>query len=84
MGKRPQSAVIVREGRKIPLELTPQPGNFGDGYEHWSAGTRLEQDDRVHVTDLKGGVVIHFLNAHLARAHTGDTALFRTEPLDAP
>ena len=86
MGIRPTSTAIIRDGKRIPLELTPMAGDFDDGYEHWSAlPTRLEQDDQMEIADLKPGLVVHFANGHLVRVKLWtypDIAVFRTEPVE--
>lgn len=80
--QRPSGAYLKRAGERIPMELCPTPGDFKDGYEHWSAACRVEVDDRFEVHELWPGLVIHFENAVLVRGHRDDgVALFRLEPV---
>lgn len=80
--RRPASFDIVRGGQRIPIELSPMPGEYADGYEHWSAATALAPNDTIRAEALRCGVVVHFTNGYLVRAglNSGDVAFFRSEP----
>lgn len=78
---RPINPCIVRDGKLIPLELAPMAGDFRDGYEHWSAATRIDPDDRMQVAGLCPALVVHFTNGYFVTAKVGHgpISFFRTE-----
>lgn len=79
--KRPDAAYLHRGQERIPLELALLEGDFGDGFEHWSASVHLELHDRVTLQGVLAGVVVHFQNGFLVRTGSPDgVALIRSEP----
>ncbi|MCC9181126.1 hypothetical protein [Mycolicibacterium mageritense] len=77
---RPTNIGIVRDGKPVPLELTPMTDPPDDGLEHWSSATDLRTGDNLKIEHLTSGVAIHFPGCVVVRPPDGGAVYLIGQP----